>query len=217
MGREKAMGRKEQAAETRRKLIDTARTLFAQNGFAATSVRELHRTAGLTDGILYHYFPGGKQELFRVIIEEEFEHIVSGTDDRGLDLDGLPLEEALERIYRHWLELLDEHYDIFRIMFCENEVRDVVDAEELNTILSGRKQWFPRLLRERIRAGEIREIDCDFAGDLVFSILFDGLMIRVSNMGGGWLDVPEYRAAAFRALVHSWRAGKDEEKTEAEH
>lgn len=209
MRKGKAQPRKEQAAETRQKLIDTARMLFAQNGFAATSIRELHRTAGLTDGILYHYFPGGKQELFRVIIEEEFEQIVSGTDDKGLELAGVPLEDALERIYQHWLGLLEEHYEIFRIMLCESEVRDVVDPEELHTILSGRKQWFPQLLRARISDREIREIDCEFAGNLVFSILFDGLMIRVSNMGGGWLDVPEYRCAAFASLVNSWRNGAD--------
>lgn len=205
MLKEKPLGRREQAAETRRKLLDTARTLFARKGYAATSVRDLHRAAGLTDGILYHYFPGGKQELFHAILEEEIGQIVSGTTDKARDFSALPLESVLEEVYQIWLCLLEEHFDIFRIMFCEHEVKDVVDAGELSRILAARQQWMPRLLRERACAGEIREIDYDLAAETVFAVMFDEMIVKVSNIGTGWLDVPEMRAAFFRVLVASWR------------
>ena len=205
MPKTKPISRREQAAETRRKLLDTARTLFAQNGYAATSVRDLHRAAGLTDGILYHYFPGGKQELFHAIIEEEFEQIVSDTTDKAHDFTGQPLERVLEAVYQIWLQLLEAHYDIFRITFCEHEVKDVVDTEELSRILAARQPWFPQLLRARAAAGEIREIDYDFAAEMVFAVMFDELIVKVSNIRTGWMDVPEMRASFFRALIGSWR------------
>lgn len=197
--------RKEQAEEARRKLIDTARKLFAENGYAATSVRQLHRAAGLADGSLYHYFPGGKQELFHVIIEEELDGIVSDTKTENLNYAGMTLEEVLEDIYQTWIALLNEHFEIFRIMFCEHEVQEVVQANELSSILADRQKWLPQLLRERAEAGEIQKLDYDAAAEMVFAVMFDAMIVKVSNMESGWMDSPDYRAAFFKGLVATWR------------
>ena len=48
--------RQEQAAETKQKLLDSARKLFAERGFSGTPVRSINRSVGLADGLLYHYF-----------------------------------------------------------------------------------------------------------------------------------------------------------------
>ena len=205
MQKNTALPRKEQAQIARRKLIDTARTLFAENGYAATSVRQLHRAAGLADGSLYHYFPGGKQELFHAIIEEELDGIVSDTTARNPDYAGLSLEEVLEGIYQTWDILLKEHFEIFRIMFCEHEVREVVQANELTAILADRQKWFPQLLKERAQAGEIQELDYEAVTEMVFAVMFDTMIVKVSNMEGGWMDSPDYRAAFFKGLVATWR------------
>ena len=201
-----SLPRKEQAQIARRKLIDAARKLFAQEGYAGTSVRQLHRAAGLADGSLYHYFPGGKQELFHAIIEEELNQIVSDTANREMDYSGQKLEQVLEEIYQIWQGLLDGHYEIFRIMFCEHEVRDVVRADELSRILAERQRWLPQLLRERAEEGEIGELDYEAVSEMIFAVMFDAMIVKVSNMKSGWMDSPEYRAAFFQGLVAAWRA-----------
>jgi AcrR family transcriptional regulator len=58
-----------QTAATTRALLDTARTLFTERGYAATSTEEIVRGAGVTRGALYHHF-SGKDDLFRVVFEE---------------------------------------------------------------------------------------------------------------------------------------------------
>ena len=201
-----SLPRKEQAQIARRKLIDAARKLFAQEGYAGTSVRQLHRAAGLADGSLYHYFPGGKQELFHAIIEEELNQIVSDTANREMDYSDQKLEQVLEEIYQIWQGLLDGHYEIFRIMFCEHEVRDVVRADELSRILAERQRWLPQLLRERAEEGEIGELDYEAVSEMIFAVMFDAMIVKVSNMKSGWMDSPEYRAAFFQGLVAAWRA-----------
>lgn len=55
--------RSEQAVETRQCLLDTAKKLFATNGYTLTSVRSINRELSMSDGILYHYFPGGKRKF----------------------------------------------------------------------------------------------------------------------------------------------------------
>ncbi len=55
--------------DTRRALLDTARQVFADNGFQATRTEEIAQRAGLTRGALYHHFCD-KEDLFRAVHEE---------------------------------------------------------------------------------------------------------------------------------------------------
>jgi len=50
-------------AETQRALLDAARAVFAEQGFAEASIADVVERAGSSVGSLYHHF-GGKSELF---------------------------------------------------------------------------------------------------------------------------------------------------------
>ncbi|HEY1652642.1 MAG TPA: TetR/AcrR family transcriptional regulator [Acidimicrobiales bacterium] len=58
----------ERSEATRGRLIATARRLFAEKGFAATSTEEILSEAAVSRGALYHHF-SGKTELFRATFE----------------------------------------------------------------------------------------------------------------------------------------------------
>ncbi|MDQ3768351.1 MAG: TetR/AcrR family transcriptional regulator [Actinomycetota bacterium] len=61
--------RTEQTEATRRALLDSARALFAQRGYADIGTEEIVRQARVTRGALYHHFRG-KEDLFRAVFEE---------------------------------------------------------------------------------------------------------------------------------------------------
>lgn len=65
----KPAAKAEQAAATRRRLLDASRRLFTAKGFAHTSTEELVREAGVTRGALYHHFRD-KADLFAAVFEE---------------------------------------------------------------------------------------------------------------------------------------------------
>jgi AcrR family transcriptional regulator len=50
-------------------LLEVARRLFTDPGYAAVSTEQIVREAGVTRGALYHHFKG-KQDLFRAVFEE---------------------------------------------------------------------------------------------------------------------------------------------------
>ncbi len=62
--------RAERAEETRRDLMQAARALFAERGYAAVGTEEIASAARMTRGALYHHFRGGKRDVFRAVLEE---------------------------------------------------------------------------------------------------------------------------------------------------
>ncbi len=58
----------ERTEATRGRLISTARRLFAEKGFAATSTEEILGGAAVSRGALYHHF-ASKTDLFRAAFE----------------------------------------------------------------------------------------------------------------------------------------------------
>ena len=60
--------RARQAEATRSLLVDVARQNFTEHGYAATSIDDVIRQAGVARGALYHHF-AGKEALFRAVYE----------------------------------------------------------------------------------------------------------------------------------------------------
>ena len=60
----------ERSEATTTALLDAARALFAQDGYAATSLEAVVARAGVTKGALYHHF-AGKRDLFAAVFARE--------------------------------------------------------------------------------------------------------------------------------------------------
>ena len=64
----------QRTAQTQRALLDAAREIFAEQGFAEASIADVVERAGSSVGSLYHHF-GGKSELFLALWQEhQFAH-----------------------------------------------------------------------------------------------------------------------------------------------
>jgi AcrR family transcriptional regulator len=59
----------QRTAATQRALLDAAREVFAEQGFAEASIADVVERAGSSVGSLYHHF-GGKSELFLALYQE---------------------------------------------------------------------------------------------------------------------------------------------------
>jgi AcrR family transcriptional regulator len=56
------------AAETRERIVEHSAELFRRQGFAGTGVKQIVADAGAPFGSLYHFFPGGKEQLGEEVI-----------------------------------------------------------------------------------------------------------------------------------------------------
>jgi AcrR family transcriptional regulator len=99
--------------ERRAQVLEAARHVFARDGFAAASTAAVARDAGVTRGLVHHYF-GSRRELFLGVLAELAQRLPAAI---RTDLEGVPLEEvvrinstalldAVERDRDAWVALL---------------------------------------------------------------------------------------------------------------
>ena len=82
-------------AETRRSILDAARDLVSEGGFAAAQMSEVARRAGVATGTLYRYF-SSKEALCRQIFREVSMRTFAGRAVRGRRLAYALLAEPVD-------------------------------------------------------------------------------------------------------------------------
>ncbi|PWJ44587.1 TetR/AcrR family transcriptional regulator [Sediminitomix flava] len=105
----------EEIREQSRKLIlDTAASLFAEKGYLNTSISTIAKEAGIAKGSLYHYFKSKEELLNELLIyaigkeKEIFDKV---------EPMGLPAFERLEQLCKEFSEVVMENTREWRIYF----------------------------------------------------------------------------------------------------
>lgn len=102
--------------KSREKIIEKARKLFAERGYQRTTIAEIAAAAGFSQGAIYRHFES-KQELFldciRPVLKRSLEIMKEGEPD-SQNLRGF-LQYRVEKR----LELFEENYETFKILFTE--------------------------------------------------------------------------------------------------
>ena len=81
-------------AETATRLTDAALHSLREHGYAATSMQDLLRTSGVSSSSMYHFFPGGKEQLVAEAVRR------SGRDSAVLIAAVMERHEPAEAIER---------------------------------------------------------------------------------------------------------------------
>ena len=139
---------REQSGDTARRILDVARRLFAEYGYAATTTRMVADEAGLTSNALYHYHPS-KLELYAAVHVDSRRRIaeqLAGTlDQRG------PYTEQLCEFLDATVALIDA--DPTLASFLGSARVDLRRRAELEHVLKDVDEWWVSLLRDIVDAG----------------------------------------------------------------
>lgn len=198
--------REAQAAETRRKLLESAQRLFAEKGYKGISVREINRSVKLADGILYHYFPGGKKEIFQTVVENNIKIMLKEIADKNPLEKHIeePLRDALECYYDSFIEVIDNNMDIIRILFRANEIREIVSEETLLKIAGSNKEYIKELLIRKHELGEVRDMDFEIAALTVKDVIVKYAVSKVMGITEGKMHITEFKRRIIEYQVNMW-------------
>jgi AcrR family transcriptional regulator len=132
----------EDAAQTRTDILENARELFAQQGYAGTSAREISAAAGVTVGAMFHHFDS-KLDLFQHVFEAlelEMDSQAKAASSPALGLGVLEAFLAGVRTSLDFAERNDFHRIVFveaPAVFGEQKWREVDSRLGLKTVMAG--------------------------------------------------------------------------------
>ena len=174
-------------AEVRRRLENAAADLFAQKGYARTTVDDIVDAAGVTKPALYRHFES-KKHLHMALLERHRHELAAAALDAGFDASG-SVETQLGAMLDAWFGYVEQHpyaWLLFRDTTGDPEV------QALHLELQGRQRAADvALLREFAPA--IPEHELEPLGETIRSSLY-GLALL-------WLDHPELDRAALVAAM----------------
>ena len=96
----------QRANNRRRALLDAAARLFAEQGFAGSSVRDIAAATGILPGSVYYHFRS-KEELLVAVHEEGIRRITEGVEAALAEADA-PWERLERAAAAHLRAILDE-------------------------------------------------------------------------------------------------------------
>lgn len=180
---EKMTNRDIQAMERKRQLLEAAEDLFYEFGYHATTVRMINRKIGMADGLIYHYFPGGKMDILETVIKEGGERFLSRfevlKDPSYLDL---PLKEALYKLCIHAYESHIAELKWVTIIVKERNILKNNQIEILNEIYKDRIECLKNFIENNFDKSEIEKIDLDILVRQMTSIMYLSVLERITGI-----------------------------------
>ncbi len=181
-----AIGRRQQAEERRENILDAAQRVFCTKGFSGASIRDIAREAGITEGLIYHYFES-KDNLQEAVWKErswraQLERILSNAE-------GKPLEQVLKEMVRDFLRTLRENGPMVRMCAAESQRNPELAAEHLKHIQENQRLT-SEFLAARKSAGESRPTaEMDVAAGLLMGCAYSCFMLFGDSDEATWSGV----------------------------
>ncbi|HZU70163.1 MAG TPA: TetR/AcrR family transcriptional regulator [Ktedonobacteraceae bacterium] len=152
------MARTTKVVEDRREqIIDAAMHVFAEKGFVRATNKDIAREAGITPGLIYHYFES-KEALLRAIIDGRSPlRIINALPPQAL---ALPPEVFLRFIVMQVLGILeDENFIQLIRVFLPEVVYNPDTGSTINEAIQQALGFLEGYFRNKIEAGELRPMD----------------------------------------------------------
>ncbi|MEZ0066260.1 AcrR family transcriptional regulator [Streptacidiphilus sp. MAP12-20] len=163
------MARVDMAVPVQERLLAAASRLFAERGFAPTSVQDIVELAGVTKGAMYHYYASKDdllQQIYIRLLAVQSERLVEIAEGPGPVAERL--RAAAADVVVSTLEHLDDAMVSWRSMH-------MLPADRLAQVRADRRRYHERF-RALIEQGQAQGVlRGDVAADLVTHQFFGGV------------------------------------------
>ena len=181
-----ARSTKQEALETRNRIIDAAESVFHAHGVARSSLEDVAQAAQVTRGAIYWHFKN-KSDLFEAMLERvklPMEAMVeAGGDERQSDPLG-QLRNALVFVLQE-IALNPQSRKVFEIIFLKCELVEVTDPLWVRRQDSARKaqENFQRILRNAVVRAQLPE-------DLNVPLACAAMRAMMGGLISNWVFMP---------------------------
>lgn len=104
-------------AQRREQLMDTARSVFVDQGYHAASMDDIADRAGVSKPLLYQHFPG-KLELYLAILDSGIDSLLATSDASLTNITDN--KQRVRATIRSYLEFVDDPDGAYRLVFSSD-------------------------------------------------------------------------------------------------
>jgi AcrR family transcriptional regulator len=149
----KGLLRQQKALLQRERIMDVALRLFAAQGFAATTTKQIAQHVGITEGLLYYYFPTKVSLLMEVAKRRHT--FASGMLTILQNAEGRLARDVMHEIGAGLVLLIRQEMDLVRMILSEAQTNDELYAA-LQEMIEDIVEQLASYLESRVAAGELR-------------------------------------------------------------
>jgi AcrR family transcriptional regulator len=172
-----------QSAEQRRQqLLEAALPLFSEHGFEGTTTRAIAEAAGITEALIFHYFPT-KLALFQAIIVEHGLHRLHDFDPGTLVGKAMP--EVLTARLNMFLNTMWKNRLALRMMYGAT-ASEVHSLKGLKVLDARPRERLRLLLTGYEAAGRIRQGTADPATKVISAAVVGFLLSSLRSEPEDW-------------------------------
>lgn len=144
--------------KVRRKIVDTASLLYAQKGFAATSIEEISEMAGVSLPVTHHYIKK-KSEIMRLIMEDLLNTFQESLSKEIMGVDDP--EEQLAIAVILYIRVMDKHREKALLIYQKSSALDRNSRAKVMELEVQVSKVFAGIVVAGIEKGVFRELDVD--------------------------------------------------------
>ena len=186
----------------RQQIVEAALNLFAQHGFAGTSTKRIAQEVGVTEGLIFHYFPTKVALLHEVARQRstftgEVRELLAAAGERAA-------REVLQGIVIGWIEVMQRQADLVTMLLTESQTNEDV-GEAFRGVITATVGAMTEYLESRVRAGELRQdLQVRASAMMFFSSLMFFFLSNRDRVADDWRE----RATVFtREMLDTWFKG----------
>lgn len=182
--------RKRRQRRERQRILNAAAPLFASQGYAATTTREIAAAADIAEGTLYNYFDSKRALLLAVARETEGPMEVA-----LLEGEGMAPRAAMIAMLEKAFDISGDQLPFLRTLLSEAWVDDGILQDFLITRLGRLQERLQAFITYQIEAGHFRPVDSALSARLAIA-MFGGLLLPILRGMEPIPSPPERRSMA---------------------
>jgi len=185
----------EQLIATRRtQILEAATTLFAEKGFARTTIKEIAQAAGLAEGTIYLYFKN-KDALLLALLDQ-----LNESERRAVDLAQAGtggLEDFMRSYLAHRLTHMQQDMPLLQALLGEMLINNKLGQQYYEQIIAPTYALGLEPFKELIARGQMRDLDPALTVRAIPALVLGLLMLQLlgdTELENRRADLPDFIA-----------------------
>ena len=169
-------------------ILDVATELFHRLGYFQTGIAEINRRAGVSKGVFYHYFPDGKLQLVRCVLQRDYDNANTKMNEFFKDNDA---ETAIKLFINNLKDKINTpDYSTVRMSLLFSEMMEAKDVDP--EIVSLAKKTYSMVedhIKEKLMAVGIDENTAVRKAKQINAMIEGGVTIGIIQESTEYLEV----------------------------